>query len=279
MDRVFDLLDTREEIVNVSIAAGTVDGERQGGWVVAGEIRLSGVHFGYRQGHEVLRGVDLVVRRGEAVALIGPSGAGKTTLLNLLPRFFDPGSGAVFLDGADLRSWPLTRLREQIAVVLQEPILLPASIAENIAYGRPGASLEEIMAAARAAHADSFIQRLGDGYQTMVGEGAARLSVGEKQRINLARAFLKNAPVLLLDEPTSALDGESESMVLSGLKELMKGRTTIMVAHRLATIEAASRIVVLAGGRVEESGSQEELLGRNGYYARLRGEAGGPKRD
>jgi ATP-binding cassette subfamily B protein/subfamily B ATP-binding cassette protein MsbA len=247
--------------------------------VVAGEIRLSGVHFGYRQGHEVLRGVDLVVRRGEAVALIGPSGAGKTTLLNLLPRFFDPGSGAVFLDGADLRSWPLTRLREQIAVVLQEPILLPASIAENIAYGRPGASLEEIMAAARAAHADSFIQRLGDGYQTMVGEGAARLSVGEKQRINLARAFLKNAPVLLLDEPTSALDGESESMVLSGLKELMKGRTTIMVAHRLATIEAASRIVVLAGGRVEESGSQEELLGRNGYYARLRGEAGGPKRD
>jgi ATP-binding cassette subfamily B protein len=275
MGRVFELLDSPEEISSEPTAVsvrrrGEPDGGRPG-LVCRGEVRFSGVRFGYRPGQEVLRGVDLTIQAGESVALIGPSGAGKTTLLNLLPRFFDPVEGEVFLDGTDLRRLRLPDLRAQIALVLQEPVLLPATIAENIAYGRPGASREEIRAAARAAHAEEFIQRLPEGYDTLVGEGAGRLSAGEKQRVNLARAFLKDAPVLLLDEPTSALDRESETLVARGLQELARGRTTLLVAHRAATIRAVNRIVVLADGLVVETGSHEELLGRGGYYALTHG--------
>ncbi len=273
MARVFEILDSTDEIVSPARASGSAPATEspESGFraEASGILRFSGVHFSYQEGREVLRGIDLEIRPGETVALIGPSGAGKTTLLNLVPRFFEPSSGGVFLDGRDLRTLDLADLRGRVALVLQEPALLPATIAENIAYGRPAASIDEIKAAARAAHADAFIRQLPSGYETVVGEGAARLSSGEKQRINLARAFLKNAPILLLDEPTSALDRESEELVLRGLEELMRGRTTIMVAHRLATIRSASRIVALDGGRVVESGSHEELTRRGGYYARL----------
>ncbi len=201
---------------------------------------------------------------GESLAIIGPSGAGKSTLLHLVPRFFDPQSGQVQLDGADLRALRLADLRAQISLVMQEPFLLPVSVAENIAYGKPGATAAEIEAAARAAHADGFIQKLPQGYATLVGEGATRLSVGEKQRLNLARAFLKDAPILVLDEPTSALDADSEQLVVASLQALMRSRTTLMVAHRPATILHVDKVLVLENGRVTAIGSPAELLHRPG---------------
>ena len=200
-----------------------------------------------------------------------PSGVGKTTLLNLLPRFFDPTGGSIRLEGADLRELRLKDLRAQMALVLQEPLILPSSIAENIAYGKPRATPAEIEAAARAANADSFIAKLPEGYHTLVGEGGVRLSVGERQRLNLARAFLKDAPILLLDEPTSALDAESEALVVASLFKLMAGRTTLMVAHRLTTISKVDKILVLQEGRLVEEGSPAELLAAQGYYARVVG--------
>jgi ABC-type multidrug transport system fused ATPase/permease subunit len=217
----------------------------------------------------VLHEVSFELQPGESCAVIGPSGAGKSTLMNLVPRFFDPNGGVVKLEGTDLRGLRLKDLREQIAVVMQEPILLPATIAENIAFGKPGATPAEIEAAARAANAHAFISKLPQQYQTVVGEGAARLSVGERQRINIARAFLKDAPILLLDEPTSALDAESEAQVVASIFDLMRGRTTLMVAHRLSTIRRVNKVVVMEAGRVTECGSPEELLGRGGYFARV----------
>jgi ABC-type multidrug transport system fused ATPase/permease subunit len=190
-------------------------------------------------------------------------------LLNLLPRFFDLTRGVIKLEGVDLRELRLKDLRAQMAVVLQEPILLPVSIAENIAYGKPRASRREIEAAAGAASADVFISKLPNGYLTIVGEGGTRLSVGERQRLNLARAFLKDAPILLLDEPTSALDVESEEAVVRSLRELMKGRTTLIVAHRLSTISGVDKILVLRDGRLVEEGSPSELRSRDGYYAKV----------
>ena len=235
------------------------------------ELAFEDVSFAYTTGQPVLRNVRVSLRAGESVALIGPSGAGKTTLLQMIPRFLDPDSGVVRLAGEDLRSYPRPWLREHVALVLQESLLLPTTIAENIGYGRAGATREEIEAAAVAANAHEFIRRLPQSYDTMVGDGAARLSVGEKQRLNLARAFLKDAPILLLDEPTSALDAESEGLVLASLRRLMKGRTTLMVAHRLATIREVDRIVVLNAGEVTEVGTATELLSKGGYFSRVNG--------
>ncbi len=233
-------------------------------------IRFEGVEFGYSPGHPALSGIDLEVGAGECIALVGPSGAGKSTLLQLVPRFLDPDSGIVRIDGVDLRGLDLIALRRDVAVMPQESPLLAGTIADNLRLGRATASRGEVEAAARWAQAHAFIERLPMGYDTVVGDGAVRLSVGERQRIGLARAFLKNAPVLLLDEPTSALDAESESLVLASLAELRRGRTTIMVVHRLRTIETADRIAVLNAGRLLEVGAPARLLRSGGWFARMR---------
>ena len=239
--------------------------------LVNGNVSFEHVSFGYQAGRLVLNDISFSVGAGQSIAIIGPSGAGKTTLLQLLPRFYDPVSGAVNLEGVDLRKLCLKDLRANVALVPQEPILLLASIAENIAYGKPDAPRAEIEAAARAANADEFIQKLPRKYDTQIGEGAARLSAGEKQRINLARAFLKDAPILVLDEPTSALDVESEELVVRSLTELMRDRTAFLVAHRLNTVRKVDRVLVLEAGRLVESGTPQELLGQGGYYARAAG--------
>jgi ATP-binding cassette subfamily B protein len=236
---------------------------------IYGNVTYDDVSFAYDPARPTLHHVSFKLLAGTSAAIIGPSGAGKTTLLNLLPRFFDPTHGAVLLEGVDLRELRLEDLRAQIGLVLQQPIILPATIAENIAYGKPDASMEEIEAAAQAANASAFIERLPEHYQTVVGDGGAHLSVGEKQRINLARAFLKDAPILLLDEPTSALDAESEALVVASLFALMKGRTTLMVAHRLTTIRRVDKILVVENGRLTEMGQPDDLLAEQGYYARV----------
>lgn len=236
---------------------------------IAGLIRYEGVTFGYEPDRPVLKGVSLEARPGEVVAIVGPTGAGKTTLVNLMVRFFDPWSGRVVVDGEDIRSYRLRSLREQVALVLQEPFLFPLTVAENIAYGRPGATRAEVEAAAAAASADDFIRRLPGGYDAVIGERGATLSGGEKQRLAIARAFLKNAPLLILDEPTSALDARTESQLLDALNRLMKGRTTFIIAHRLSTIRNADRILVINHGELVEQGRHEELMARGGLYASL----------
>jgi ATP-binding cassette, subfamily B, bacterial len=238
---------------------------------VYGNVTYDDVSFAYESSRPVLRHISFKLLAGTSAAIIGPSGAGKTTLLNLLPRFFDPESGAVLLEGVDLRDLRLEDLRAQVALVLQEPIILPTTVAENISYGKPGATMEQIEAAAHAARADELIEKLPDHYRTVIGDGGARLSVGEKQRINLARAFLKDAPILLMDEPTSALDVESEAQVVASLFALMRGRTTLMVAHRLTTIRRVDKILVVDNGRLTEMGAPEDLLAEQGYYARVVG--------
>jgi ATP-binding cassette, subfamily B, bacterial len=236
---------------------------------IYGNVAYDDVSFDYDPSRPALRHVSFKLLAGTSAAIIGPSGAGKTTLLNLLPRFFDPTSGAVLLEGVDLRDLRLEDLRAQIGLVLQKPIILPATVAENIAYGKPHATLAEIEAAAHYANASAFIEKLPRHYQTVVGDGGAHLSVGEKQRINLARAFLKDAPILLMDEPTSALDVESEAQVVASLFALMRGRTTLMVAHRLTTIRRVDTILVVENGRLTEMGTPDDLLAEQGYYARV----------
>jgi ATP-binding cassette subfamily B protein/subfamily B ATP-binding cassette protein MsbA len=206
---------------------------------------------------------------GEVVGLVGMTGAGKSTLVSLIPRFFDPWEGRVLLDGVDLRELRLRDLRAQVALMLQEPFLLPLTVAENIAYGRPEARREEIEAAARAARAHEFIAQLPRGYDTVVGERGATLSGGERQRLAIARAVLRDAPVLILDEPTAALDLATEALVLEALERLVRGRTTFVIAHRLSTLRRVDRIVVLEEGRIVEQGRPQDLLAARGHYWRL----------
>jgi ATP-binding cassette subfamily B protein/subfamily B ATP-binding cassette protein MsbA len=241
--RVFEILDTPIEIKEAPYARPVFSSN-------AAAISFEGVSFAYEKGRDVLSDIHLSIKPGETIAIVGPSGAGKTTLINLLPRFFDPTAGVIKLDGYDLRELLLKDLRAHVALVLQEPIIVPGTVAENIACGKPGVSRQDIEAAARAANADNFIQKLPNNYDAMIGEGATRLSTGERQRIHLARAFLKNAPVLLLDEPTSALDAESEDLIAQSLRQLVQGRTTLLVAHRPATIAVARRVVELKEGRL-----------------------------
>ncbi|HMC83725.1 MAG TPA: ATP-binding cassette domain-containing protein, partial [Candidatus Polarisedimenticolia bacterium] len=231
-------------------------------------ILFENVSFSYGD-KPVLRGVGLRVPAGQVLAIVGSSGAGKTTLVNLLPRFYDVTSGAVTIDGIDIRDVTLSSLRSQIGIVTQEVLLFDDTVRNNIAYGRQDVSLAEVEAAARAAYAHGFISRLPGGYDTRLGEAGHLLSVGERQRISIARAVLKNSPILILDEATSALDTESEAMVQKALTNLMKGRTTFVIAHRLSTVRNADVIAVLEGGRIIEEGSHEILLGGRGAYARL----------
>lgn len=273
--RVFELLDAKDVVpekfdARAIVPDATAKPSGNSPWtplMIQGEVQFENVCFEYVSGRPILKNLSFTVKAGESAAIVGPSGAGKSTMLQLVTRFFDPTSGKVKLDGVDLTELKLADLRRNIAFVLQEPLLLPTTIAENIAYGLPAATREEIEAAAKAAYADEFIRKLPQGYDTIVGEGAARLSVGEKQRLNLARAFLKDAPILLLDEPTSSLDAENENLIAASLEQLRKGRTTLVVAHRLNTIRNVDHVIVIQDGTLIEEGKPEELMGRKGYIA------------
>ncbi len=259
--RVFALEDMAPKIVDRKGAAALGK--------VAGEIRFEGVTFSYREDRKALDGLTLRIPAGKTVALVGPSGGGKTTILNLLPRFYDVDHGRVTLDGYDVRDLTLDSLRANMALVTQETSLFHDTIRANIGYGKPGATDAEIREAARIAGALDFVEALPDGFMTVVGERGSKLSGGQRQRVAIARAFLKNAPILLLDEATSALDNESERLIQQSLATLMKGRTTIVVAHRLSTIVDADIICAIEDGRLIEFGSHAELLNRGGLYAKL----------
>ena len=259
--RCFEILDRQDDVVDSPNAVAISSAK--------GAIAFQSVSFGYAQDRHVLRDLDLRIDPNQIVGLVGGTGAGKSTLLSLVPRFYDPNKGSITLDGRDLREITKKTLRAQIAIVLQDTLLFSTTVRENIAYGRPEATEEEIVDSARRAQADEFIRQLPDGYASLVGERGGHLSVGQRQRIGIARAFLKDAPVLLLDEPTSALDPTTESAIMDTIKELMRGRTTLIATHRLATIHGLDQIIVLEQGRIVEQGRGPELIARCGVYAKL----------
>ncbi|MBD1847739.1 ABC transporter ATP-binding protein [Cyanobacteria bacterium FACHB-63] len=261
-DRVLEILESQETVRDRSGAKPLLA-------PVKGHLKLKEVTFGYEPDRPILQNVSLEARPGETIALVGATGAGKSTLVSLIPRFFDPWHGQVLFDDIDVRHLQVQSLRTHIALVLQDPFLLPLSIADNIAYGRPDASRAEVVAAAQAANADAFIRQLPQQYDTVIGERGATLSGGQKQRVAIARALLKNAPVLILDEPTSSLDAQTESGLLEALERLKVGRTTLIIAHRLSTIRNADRIVVLEHGKIVETGTHRELLAAGGLYQSL----------
>jgi ATP-binding cassette subfamily B protein/subfamily B ATP-binding cassette protein MsbA len=259
--RCFEVLDSQDDVrdspnaVDISSAKGAIE--------------FRSVDFGYAESRIVLRDINLSIASNQIVGLVGGTGAGKSTLLSLVPRFYDPTTGSVMLDGRDVREITKKSLRDQIAIVLQDTLLFSTTVRENIAYGRADATEEEIIEAARRAQADEFIREMPQEYSSLVGERGGHLSVGQRQRIGIARAFLKNAPILLLDEPTSALDPSTEAAIMETIKELMRGRTTLIATHRLATIHNLDQIIVLDHGRIIEQGRGPELLTRGGVYAKL----------
>jgi ABC-type multidrug transport system fused ATPase/permease subunit len=256
-----DLLDTEPDIQDSPHATAIHNAN--------GHITYENVHFSYSGRSETLHGISFEARAGQIIGVVGPTGAGKTTLVSLLPRFYSPKEGRILLDGIDIRGLTLKSLRHQISVVLQDPLLFSGTIAENISYGRLDASRDEITEAAKAANAHDFIVNLPEGYDTLLGERGAQISGGERQRISVARAFLKNAPILILDEPTSSVDSKTEAAILEALDRLMVGRTTFVIAHRLSTLRHADLILVINEGRLVEHGTLDELLRAGGLYRQL----------
>jgi ATP-binding cassette subfamily B protein/subfamily B ATP-binding cassette protein MsbA len=260
-ERVFEILETQPDLRDGTrpLARGEVHGA----------VTFEDVKFGYDESRLVLTGVTFHARAGEVIALVGATGAGKTTLVSLIPRFYDPTDGRVLLDGIDVREFQLRGLRQQVAMVLQQPLVFPTTLRENVAYGRPDATAEQIAEAVRLAQLDDFLARLPEGLDTVVGESGATLSGGEQLSITIARAILRDAPLLILDEPTAALDADTEARVMRGLERLMEGRTTFVIAHRLSTVRRADVILVLENGRVVEQGDFRTLVARGGLFARL----------
>ena len=260
LDRLEYILDSEDKVPESENPLSLPD--------VRGQIRFEGVHFSYGE-EAVLRAIDTEIAAGEVVALVGPSGAGKSTFANLVPRFYDTDEGAVLIDGIDVRKILKSDLRAQIALVSQEAILFSDTIANNIGIGRPEATIEDIKKATRMANANDFIESLDNGYETEVGERGSRLSGGQRQRISIARAFLKDAPIIILDEPTSALDAESEHQIQNALEKLSKGRTVLIIAHRFSTIQHADRILVFDAGQIVAQGTHKELYPSNELYRSL----------
>jgi ABC-type multidrug transport system fused ATPase/permease subunit len=260
-ERVVELLDAEDGVIDLPGARPAP--------TLRGEITFENVSFEYDPGHPVLHNIDITAPAGHVTAFVGPTGVGKTTLASLIPRLYDPSDGIVFIDGVDIRTYTLASLRSQISMVLQESVLFRASVAENIAYGRPNASLDDIVHAARAANAHDFIVSLKEGYDTEIGERGETLSGGQRQRIAIARAMIRNAPILILDEPLVGLDIDSQTAVLEALERLIVGRTVIVITHQLATVRRADNVVLLEQGRVVEQGAVSELATADSRYRRL----------